>query len=66
MMLAHAEWALRPQQAEGDPVVSPCRVLIEIRREANWHSEAQAPTIEVWAGPGVGVPGLCNPSRRLP
>jgi hypothetical protein len=41
-------------------------VLIEIRREANWLSAAQAPTIEVWAGPGVGVPGLCNPSRRLP
>jgi len=66
MMLAYAEWAMRPQQAEGDPVVSPCKVLIEIRREANWLSEAQAPTIEVRAGPGAGVPGLCNPSRRLP
>ena len=66
MMLAHADLALRPQQAEGDPVVGPRKVLIEIRREANWLSEAQAPTIEVWAGAGVGVPGLCTPSRRLP
>jgi hypothetical protein len=35
ILLAHADLALRPQQAEGRPVISPRRVLIEIRKEIN-------------------------------
>ncbi len=35
ILLAHAEFALRPKKTEGDVVISPRKVLIEIRRELN-------------------------------
>ena len=35
ILLAHADLALRPKQTEGEPVISPRKVLIEIRRELN-------------------------------
>jgi hypothetical protein len=35
LLLAHADLALHRQQAAGEPVISPRKVLIEIRRELN-------------------------------
>ena len=47
LMLAHADLALRSQRSEAAPVVSPRKVLIEIRRELNGATQRSGPSYRV-------------------
>ena len=63
ILLAHADLALRPQQAVEGPVISPRKVLIEIRRELNGNATRRQGS---YAQRLQGLPGGRRGSRRVP
>ena len=54
ILLAHADLALRPKRARAEPVISPRKVLIEIRREMNGGGETERRELPSASG---GLPG---------